>query len=125
MTSVYISAVSVWLPKSFLCYLWRLVTSCCDKPISSLLRQSASLLLYGASTTQHVIDAVGVGEYINNALFFLFLFLYILCCRPIMEFGDKNLLAHLFLLRGYNLEIQLASVNVMDAQSVCRQVRAL
>ena len=42
-----------------------------------------------------------------------------------MEFGDKNFLAYLFLLRGNNLEIQLASENVRDAQSVCRQMRAL
>ena len=123
---MYNSAVLVWFPKSFLCSLWRQVTARCDKCISSELRQTASLLLYDASTSQQVIDAGGVGKYINLFYFnngFL-LFPYILCCRPIMEFGDGSLLAFFFLLRGYKSEFPLASVNEMDAQSVCRQVQA-
>jgi hypothetical protein len=122
---VYNSVVLVWFPKRFLCSLWRQVSARCDKRISSELRQTASLVLYDASTSQHVIDAGGAGEYIN--LFYCnngFLpFPYTLCYRPIMEFGDRSFLAFFFLLRGYNSEFPLAYVNVMDAQSVCRKVR--
>jgi hypothetical protein len=63
--SVYNSTVRVWFPESFLCSLWRQVTSRCDKRISSELRQTASLVLCDASTSRHVIDAGGVGEYAN------------------------------------------------------------
>jgi hypothetical protein len=110
---VYNSTVRVWFPESFLCILWKQVTLRVNKLISSELRQTASLLLYDASTSQHVIDAGGVGEYINLFYFnngFL-LFPCILCCRTIMEFGDKNFLAFFFLLHGYKSEFPLASVN--------------
>ena len=83
-------------------------------------------MLYDAYTSQQVMDGGGAGEYIS--LFYcnngFLLFPYTLCCRPIMEFGDRSFLAFFFLLRGYNSEFLLESVNVMDAQSVCRQVRA-
>jgi hypothetical protein len=123
---VYNSAVLLWFPESYLCSLWRKVTARCDKGISSELRHTASLPLYDASTSQHVIDAGGVGEYFNQ--FYcnngFLLFPYILCCRPIMEFSDKNFLAFYFLLLEYKSDFPLASVNVMDAQSACRQARA-
>jgi hypothetical protein len=60
---VYNSVVLVWFPISFSCTLWRQVTERCDKRISSEVRQTVSLVLYDASTSQHVIDAGGVGEY--------------------------------------------------------------
>jgi len=84
------------------------------------------LLLYDATAAQHVIDAGGVGEYINlfyfnSGFFFLPCTLF---CRRIMEFGDRSFLAFFFLLRGYKSEFPLASVNVMDAHSVFRKVRS-
>ena len=62
---MYNSVVLVWFLKSFLCSLWRQVTARCDKRISSELLHTASLLLYDTSTSRHVIDAGGVGEYAN------------------------------------------------------------
>jgi len=66
--------------EKFLCSLWRQVTARCDKCISSVLHQTASLVLYDASTVQHVMDAGDVGEYAKifffNSCFVVSLTLY-------------------------------------------------
>jgi len=41
-----------------------------------------------------------------------------------MEFGDRSFFAFFFILRGYKSEFPLVSLNIIDAQSVCRQVQA-
>ena len=57
--------------------LWKQVTRYSDKRISSVLRHTSDLHVYGASTSLHVIDAWGVGEYTNvfhfNNCFVVFL----------------------------------------------------
>ena len=123
---MYNSVVLVWFPKSFCAVcgekLLHVVTNAFRQ---SYVRQQVCCYTYDTSAAQHVIDAGGVGEYIN--LFYFntgfFLFPYTLFCRRIMEFGDRSFLPFFFLLRGYKSEFPLASGNVMDAQSVCRQVR--
>ena len=72
---MYNGVVLVWFPKRFLCSLWIPVTSRCDKRISQELRQRASLVLHDATTSRHVIDAGGVGEY-ANVFFFNSCFVY-------------------------------------------------